>query len=26
MVIAETDGWMYTVFVGASPEPASVLV
>jgi hypothetical protein len=26
MVIAVTDGWTNTVFVGASPDPASVLV
>jgi hypothetical protein len=26
MVIAEMDGWTYTVFVGASPDPASVAV
>jgi hypothetical protein len=24
MVMADTDGWIYTVFVGASPDPASV--
>jgi hypothetical protein len=25
MVIAETDGWIKTEFVGASPDPASML-